>query len=70
LKNFKVIDGGLIWIYEQGVTQSEISSTLVLQQVAIESIIKKSSSLEDYFFKLINGGGGNVSFNEAGVEKV
>lgn len=70
LANFKVIDERMIRVYEQGVTQQDISKTLVMNDVAIESINKRNSSLEDYFLKLINGGGVNVSFNEVGAGKV
>ena len=41
-----------------------------MHDVAIESINKKNSSLEDYFLKLINGGEINVSFNEVGAQKI
>lgn len=70
IANFRVIDDRMIRIYEQGVTMQDISKTLVLHDVAIESINRKNSSLEDYFLKLINGGGVNVSFNEIGAEKI
>ena len=70
LANFKVIDERMIRVYEQGVTQQDISKTLVMNDVAIESINKRNSSLEDYFLKQINGGGVNVSFNEVGAGKV
>lgn len=70
LANYRVIDDHVIRIYEQDVSQHEISKTLIMHDVAIQSINKKSSSLEDYFLKLINGGEINVSFNEVGVEKV
>ena len=68
--NYKVIDDHIIRIYEQAVPQHEISKTLVMHDVEIHSINKKSSSLEDYFLKLINGGESNVSFNEVRAEKV
>ena len=70
LTNFRVIDEHMIRIYEQGVTQQVISKSLVMHDVAIESINKKSSSLEDYFLKLIHGGEVNVTFNEVRAEKV
>lgn len=70
IANFRVIDDRMIRIYEQGVTMQDISKALVLHDVAIESINRKNSSLEDYFLKLINGGGVNVSINEVGAEKI
>lgn len=60
IKNFKNIDKNIIRIYETHLPQSSISKSLVLNDVNIESILKKSSSLEDYFLKLINGGNQNV----------
>ncbi|MFD3448134.1 ABC transporter ATP-binding protein [Microbacteriaceae bacterium 4G12] len=57
LSNFKVMDDGLIRIYEPGVKQKDISKILVMNDVAIEEMSKKHSSLEDYFLKLISGGG-------------
>ncbi|GIN41608.1 ABC transporter ATP-binding protein [Heyndrickxia oleronia] len=57
IKNFKVLNHGLIRIYDSNVTQKEISKSLVLNDISVESINKKSHSLEEYFLKLINGGG-------------
>jgi len=57
ISNFKVIDNGVIRIYINTVPQSIISKTLILNDVAIEAITKKNSSLEDYFLNLLNGGG-------------
>lgn len=54
--NFKVLDNHFIRIYDSNLTQMEISKTLILNDVAVESINKKTSSLEDYFLKLMNGG--------------
>lgn len=57
ISNFKVVDNSLIRIYDTKLPQSIISKTLILKDINIESITKKNSSLEDYFLKLINGGG-------------
>jgi len=57
ISNFKVIDNGVIRIYTNTVPQNIISKTLILNDVAIEAITKKNSSLEDYFLSLLNGGG-------------
>ena len=57
IANFKVIDNSLIRIYETTVPQSIISKALILNDVAIETITKKNSSLEDYFLNLLRGGG-------------
>lgn len=56
ISNFKITDDNLLRVYESNIIPSEISKTLVLNDVEIESVTKKQSSLEDYFLKLINGG--------------
>ncbi|GGB69394.1 ABC transporter ATP-binding protein [Fictibacillus barbaricus] len=57
INNFKVIDEQFIRIYDTQISQSEITKALVLNDVNIESIQTKRSSLEDYFLSLLNGGG-------------
>lgn len=56
ISNFKVIDNGVIRIYETTVPQNIISKTLILNDVLIEEITKKNSSLEEHFLNLLNGG--------------
>jgi len=56
LSNFKVMDEVTVRVYDPKVRQNELTKTLVLHDVVIESIHKKNSSLEDYFFSLLNGG--------------
>lgn len=57
IRNFKVIDDKTLRIYEDTISQKEISKTLILNDINIEAITKKNSSLEDYFLKLIKGDG-------------
>ena len=57
ISNFKVVDNCLIRVYTATVPQSIISKTLIMNDVVIEGITKKNSSLEDYFLNLLNGGG-------------
>lgn len=52
LSNFKVIDGGMIRIYDNHVTTEEIAKTLALNEVAVRSLGRKAETLEDYFLKL------------------
>lgn len=52
LTNFKVIDGGVIRIYDDRVTTEEIAKALALNEVAVASLGKKAETLEDYFLKL------------------
>ncbi|GAA0180114.1 ABC transporter ATP-binding protein [Clostridium sediminicola] len=56
ITNFKIIDNNLLRVYKSNITQKEISKALILNDIGIQSITKKQSSLEDYFLKLINGG--------------
>lgn len=56
LENFKVIDDHVLRIYDSRAVQQEVSKTLIMHEVGIESIHKKNSSLEDYFLSLLNGG--------------
>jgi ABC-2 type transport system ATP-binding protein len=53
ISNFKVMDNSVIRIYESGIAQSDISKILILNDVSIESINKKTASLEEYFLAQI-----------------
>lgn len=57
LTNFKVMNETMIRIYEMTITQQEISKTLIMNDVIMEGIHKKHSSLEDYFLNLMTGEG-------------
>lgn len=57
ITNFKIIDPQTIRIYESEISEGEISKTLILNGVLVTKINKKEHSLEDYFMKMINGGG-------------
>ncbi|MEK4719373.1 ABC transporter ATP-binding protein [Priestia sp. FSL W8-0524] len=54
IKNFRVIGEEMIRIYETTLTQQEISKAFVMNDVGIESINKKNSSLEEYFLSSMN----------------
>lgn len=56
INNFKVIGDHTIRIYQAGVSQPEVSKTLILNDVAIESIHHKRTSLEEYFIDQTSGG--------------
>lgn len=56
ITNFKLMDDNSIRIYDSTVSQQSLSRALIEHDVEIEEISKKTSSLEDYFLKLINGG--------------
>lgn len=53
ISNFKVMDDNSLRIYDLSIPQNEISKALILKEVNIESILRKKSSLEDYFIKTL-----------------
>ncbi|MFJ7736340.1 ABC transporter ATP-binding protein [Lysinibacillus sp. NPDC097287] len=57
IKNYRIMSEKMIRIYELTVSQQEISKTLIMNDIEIESINKKHSSLEEYFLNLMNGEG-------------
>ncbi|PEE41629.1 ABC transporter ATP-binding protein [Bacillus pseudomycoides] len=57
ITNYKIMSESMIRVYEVTATQQEISKTLIMNDVEIESINKKHSSLEEYFLNLVNGEG-------------
>ncbi|MEI4770797.1 ATP-binding cassette domain-containing protein [Psychrobacillus sp. FJAT-51614] len=57
LSNMKMINGNRIRIYDLTHSQNDISKMLILHDIGIEEIQRHTSSLEDYFYKQINGGG-------------
>lgn len=56
LKNFKVVDGHTIRVYDSGADTGVLSKMLALNDVAIQFIGRKSESLEDYFLKVTGEG--------------
>lgn len=57
ISNMKVIGEKVIRVYDMSIQQSEMIKTLAMEDVRVESITQKQHSLEDYFMKLLNGGG-------------
>jgi ABC-2 type transport system ATP-binding protein len=57
ITNMKMIHGNRIRIYDLTHTQNDISKMLILHDIGLEEIQKHTSSLEDFFYKQINGGG-------------
>lgn len=55
--NFKILDNNFIRIYEAGIAQNDLTKTLIHNNIEINSITRKNNSLEDYFMKLMDGGG-------------
>ncbi|MED4072293.1 ABC transporter ATP-binding protein [Priestia endophytica] len=60
IRNFKIIGEQIIRIYETVLPQQEISKVFVMNDIGIESINKKHSSLEEYFLSSMNGEGISV----------
>ena len=60
LVNFKLVDDHCIRIYDSTLTPQMISKVLYEHDIEIEAISKKTSTLEEYFLKLVNGGVVNV----------
>lgn len=56
ISNFKVIDNGLIRIYDLKLSQKDISKVLILKDIEIEAISRKNNTLEHYFLNLVEGG--------------
>ncbi|PFK34187.1 bacitracin ABC transporter ATP-binding protein [Bacillus cereus] len=57
ITNYKIMGESIIRVYEMTETQQAISKTLIMNDIEIESINKKHSSLEEYFLNLVNGEG-------------
>lgn len=60
ISNFKVMDDNVIRIYDLSISQNDISKSLILKEVNIESILRKKDSLEDYFLKTLKEENQNV----------
>lgn len=54
VKNFKRINHEVIRIYDEGISQTDISKELIKNGIEIESINKKVTSLEAYFLEQMN----------------
>ncbi|MCG8398002.1 ABC transporter ATP-binding protein [Bacillus atrophaeus] len=55
IANFKILNEKTVRIYDSEASQAAISKALILNDIDIESVNKKYTSLEDYFLSLING---------------
>lgn len=60
IKNFKILDGDKIRIYDSKALKNQVSKALIMNDVEIISISTKNTSLEDYFLKLTKGAGINA----------
>ncbi|MCG7380458.1 ABC transporter ATP-binding protein [Paenibacillus sp. ACRSA] len=57
LQNFKLMDEQTLRIYDTGLVPSQLTSQLIEHGVQIESIFKRSHSLEEHFLNLVKGDG-------------
>lgn len=57
LNNYKLVDDRTVRIYDPAVSPSQLTGRLVQHGVEIESIIKRSHSLEEHFLNLVKGDG-------------
>lgn len=53
MNNLKVIDDEVIRIYDTAITPSQITKTLIVEDIDVESMTKKQTSLEEYFIKKV-----------------
>ena len=60
IKNFKIGEKSIIRVYEVKVPQADLVKAMVIGGVVLEAVNRKSNSLEEYFFKLLNGGASNA----------
>lgn len=56
VSNFKIIGDSVLRIYESRWTQQELTKALVLNDVEIEALNHKHTSLEEFFLQQIGGG--------------
>lgn len=54
ITNYKLIDQDVIRIYDQEISQTELSKAVISKGIEIESINKKVTSLEEYFLDQMN----------------
>lgn len=55
LKNYKIMSEQMIRIYEMTTSQQDITKAFIMNDIEVESINKKNSSLEEYFLNLMDG---------------
>ena len=55
LTNFKIMENGEIRIYDMSVSTQELSKTLIMNNVEVTALGRKTETLEDYFLKLTSG---------------
>ncbi|MBB6672004.1 ABC transporter ATP-binding protein [Cohnella nanjingensis] len=56
ISNIRVIGNRSIRVYDLSIPLAQMNKALIMNDVALESIHQKNSSLEEYFIGLLNGG--------------
>lgn len=56
IENIRVIDQRYIRIYDNSIPMKQITKTLIMNDIDVDSIHQKNSSLEEYFMNLLGGG--------------
>ncbi|MCR2807152.1 ATP-binding cassette domain-containing protein [Paenibacillus soyae] len=67
IRHYKIMGSHMLRVYDADVTPEALSKGLVLNDVSVESIIRRHHSLEEYFLELTRGGGGHAAFDQAGA---
>ena len=57
IMNFKILENGIIRIYDASFPVQELSKTLALNDVAVTALGRKNENLENYFLKMTSEGG-------------
>ncbi|OEH94416.1 ATP-binding cassette domain-containing protein [Bacillus solimangrovi] len=70
ITNFKLIGKSVIHIYDSHVPQKEIAKRLIISDIEIESIHKKTESLENYYLNLIKGESTDVKTNQTRKKQI
>lgn len=64
LTNFKILEDGLIRIYDDRISTQQLSGTLAQHKVAVLALGRRSETLEDYFLKMTTEAGNYVEISE------
>lgn len=57
IRNFKILEDGVIRIYDAAFLVQELSKTLALNDVAVTALGRKNENLENFFLKMTSEGG-------------
>ena len=69
IRNFKVLHGNKIRIYDPQITSWQVTKVMLEQETEIVSITQKSETLEDFFLKMTEGGQEYGKADQVGMEE-